>query len=372
MIILFYIALCFLLMVMVITLVNAISAPLLKNGPAPVGAPFVSLLVPARNEEKAINRCLTALQNQDYLNIEILVLDDDSADGTAEIIRQKNREDERIKLYSGKPLPPGWTGKNWACRQLALQAKGEFLIFTDADNWHHPKAVSATVGWMQKLDLALFSAFPRQITKTLAEKLIVPSIYMSVYCYLPLWLTYYLPFPSLAAANGQWIAFRKKAYDEIGGHKAVRDHAVEDTALSRLIKKSGFKILTASGKNRVFGRMYGSWQEVWEGFSKNAFGLMEFKTIPFVTLLVLMAVGFVYPYFLLFHSVYALPAVAINILIRLVLALKYRDPLLTVLLHPLAVLLTIALGIYSMYRYFKGDIRWKGRTISLRQIQSRE
>ncbi len=368
--ILLYIALGFLFVTAFVTLFNAFTAPLLKNGPKPTLYPLVSVLVPARNEENNIKRCLNSLQQQDYPNLEILVLDDDSIDSTAEIVRKKIGNDDRITLIQGKPLFPEWTGKNWACYQLARQAKGKVLIFTDADNWHHPRAVSATIGWMQTLGLDFFSAFPQQITKVLAEKLIVPSIYMSVYSYLPLWLTLYIPFPSLAAANGQWICFSRSAYIAIDGHRAVKNHTVEDTALSRLVKKAGYKMLTASGKACVFSRMYKTSREVWEGFSKNAFGLMEFKTLPFVILLLLMAIGYVLPYFLIFYSFYALIAVGLNLLIRAVLAIKYKDPYITIILHPFAILLTIAVAIYSMYCYWKGTIRWKDRTISLGQFKS--
>ena len=200
-----------LLLNLLVTLVNALSAPLVANGPMPEEFPRVSVLVPARNEQENIRTCLRALQTQDYPDFDITVLDDQSSDATAEIVRQLADEDPRIHLITGTPLPAGWTGKNWACHQLSKETEADILLFTDADNWMSVDAIRKTVGWMQRLNLGLFSCFPQQITGTLGEKLVVPVFDLFVYSYLPLWLTYKTRFPSLAAANGQWIAFTKKA-----------------------------------------------------------------------------------------------------------------------------------------------------------------
>ena len=356
-----------LLFILSVTVYNACTAPLIKNGPSPSSVPLVSALVPARNEGKTIRRCLEDLSAQDYPNLEIRVLDDGSQDDTAAIVRRMAEKDSRLQLRVGAPLPQGWTGKNWACHQLSCDARGEIFLFTDADNFYHPCAISHTVGWMQKLHLSLVSAFPQQITRTLAEKMIVPVFDMFVYSYLPLWLTYRAPQPSLAAANGQWIAVTKEAYQKLGGHASVRHHIVEDVQLSRLAKKIGLKILTASGTDEVKGHMYHSWNEVWRGFSKNAFGLVAHKTIPFMALLTVMSAVYIMPYiFVWFETAWvpSLTAIAINVLIRAILALKYKQPFwVSILLHPFSILMTILIGLNS-YRCFKnGKTVWKGREV---------
>jgi chlorobactene glucosyltransferase len=358
----------FLAVVFLVTVFNTCTSPMLKNGPQPVRDCYVSILIPVRNESENIQGCLQSLLAQDYPHFDIWVLDDHSSDNTADIVHKMVRKDHRVHYSKGKGLPDGWTGKNWACHQLSQLARGDLFIFTDADNRYTSTAVSKTVGWMDKLDLDLFSAFPQQHTITFAEKLIVPSVYMTVYCYLPLWLTYYAPFPSLSAANGQWIAFTRKAYQKLGGHEKAKNQVVEDTWLARYTKKRKMKTLTAAGTGAVFGRMYHTWPEIWQGFSKNLFGLMGYETIPFLLLLCLMFIGYVFPYMLIFwtpFNLYAGVAIILNLSIRLILACKYKDPLITLLLHPVAILMTIIIGFNSIRVFKRGHMKWKGRTINM-------
>lgn len=362
--------------IFLVTLFNALTAPMVKKGPRPGRSPLVSVLVPARNEERNIKTCLESLGQQDYPDLEVVVLDDHSTDATARMVEGLAGRDPRIRLIAGKALPAGWTGKNWACHQLSQAARGEILLFTDADNFHAPFAVTRTVGWIERLDLDLFSAFPQQITMTWAEKLIVPIFDLFVYSLLPLWLTYKARHESLSAANGQWIAFTREGYTRCGGHAAVRNHIVEDTALSRHAKRMGLKTITASGADAVYGRMYTSPAEVWYGFSKNAFGLMNYQVIPYFLFLVTLFLIFVLPYVLLFSSAFrllVLPAVAVNVLVRLTVALKYKQPLLfSVILHPVSILATILVGLTSFYYYLRGDIAWKGRRVPLRDSSPME
>ncbi len=369
---LLFVILALLSLVLVITLFNAITAPMLKNAPALKSAPRVSVLVPARNEEKNIGACLESLRQQNYSDWEILVLNDNSTDATAALIRQFSARERRVKLIDGAPLPAGWLGKNWACHQLSEQATGEIFIFTDADNRYAPNAISHTVGWMQKYNLSLLTAFCHQRTATLPEKLAVPVVNMFVYSYLPLWLTYYGKEASLAAANGQWLAFTRAAYEKIGGHRAVRHHVVEDVELSRLAKRRGEKILVTSAREEVFSRMYDSGRAVWEGYSKNLFGLMNFKTVPFFIALTLLFFIHVAPYILAWFkplTMLALPAIAMNVLIRFVLAVKFAQPVFTsTLLHPIAVLYVILIGLNSYHGHKTGGLQWKGRAVQVKAV----
>ena len=277
----FYFIIASLLIFLTIAIFNIIFGPFLKQKHELSSKPLVSVLIPARNEEKNIGGCLQSLLAQNYDHFEIRVLDDESTDRTAAIAQEYVNQNSPIRVHSGKPLPEGWTGKNWACHQLSQQAKGDILIFTDADNRFEPAAISYTIGWMQRYQLAMFSVFPQQITSSLFEKLIVPVIDLLLYASLILWLTYHSRFSSLAAANGQWIAIQREAYEKIGGHQAVRRQIVEDVELSRLAKRNGIKILTGAGTDMVYGHMYHSAREVWDGFSKNLFGLVSNRVIPF-------------------------------------------------------------------------------------------
>lgn len=363
------IAIGLLLMVLAVTLVNFFTAPMIRRAPSSGVTPRVSILIPARNEAHNIGACLQGLRGQDYPIFNILVLDDHSEDETARVVQEIQKQDQRIQLLTGKPLPSGWTGKNWACHQLSQAADGEILIFTDADNRHAPFAVRNTVAFMQKWQLGLLSAFPQQETRTLAEKLIVPIMDIFVYGVLPLWLTFRSHYPSLAAANGQWIAFTRPAYEKIGGHLAVRNHLVEDTELSRLAKRKQIPILTTAGTDAVFCRMYQNASQVWEGFSKNFYGLTGYNNVAFFGIIIALLIGFIFPYFVWTVPAIRIPAltaVALNLLIRLLLALKYRHPLMASLVyHPVGIAWGIVIGLNSFFSFRKGVIRWKDREINL-------
>ena len=355
--------------VLIVTLLNAVTAPMLRRADNYPDRPRVSVLIPARNEEANIAACIEGFLAQEYDNFEILVLDDQSTDRTAAIIEELSRQYLKIQAISGQPLPSGWTGKNWACHQLSQHASGDILIFTDADNRPTPHAIANTIAYIQKMGLGLLSAFPQKVTVTLAEKLVVPVVDMFVYAGLPLWLTYLNPSPSLAAASGLWIAFTREAYERTGGHKALSNRIVEDVELSRLAKEKGIKILTLAGTHVVCCRMYHSFSEVWDGFSKNLFGLVRYQIIPFFILILLLFTTCVLPYITVWFGQFtelSLVAIIINVTMRMILSIKYKHPIFaSVVLHPFGVLLTLLIGINSFYQVRRGRLQWKGRQIDL-------
>ena len=367
--ILMLISIVLLTMILTVTLFNAVTAPMLKKSVGLQNSPRVSVLIPARNEETNVGACIKGFLSQNYNNFKIYVLDDQSTDRTGAIIKKLGEQHPEVQAIHGKPLPAGWNGKNWACSQLSQHADGEILIFTDADNRPAPDAIANTVAYMQQLELGFFSAFPEKVTVTLGEKLVVPVVDMFVYAGLPLWLTYFSRFPSLAAASGLWIAFTREAYQRVGGHQAVANQIVEDVELSRLAKKRGIKILTSAGTREVSCRMYHSFSEVWNGFSKNLFGLVSYKTIPFFSLVFSLFTICVLPYIAVWFAPLrgpAIGAIVVNMVIRTVLALKYRYPFFTsIILHPFGVLLTLLIGINSFYQVRSGRLQWKGRQISV-------
>ena len=363
------ISIILLTVILVVVLFNAATAPMLKKADNHKERPRVSVMIPARNEENNIGACIEGFLSQKYDNFEILVLDDQSTDRTQAIIEKFSERHREVQAIRGKPLPGGWLGKNWACHQLSQHANGEVLIFTDADNRPAPNAIANTVAYIQKFKLGLLSAFPEKVTVTFAEKLVVPVVDMFVYAGLPLWLTYFSRFPSLAAASGLWMAFTREAYQRIGGHQAVSSQIVEDVELSRLTKKVGIRILTLAGTSVVSCRMYHSFEEVWRGFSKNLFGLVRYKTIPFLMLMLALLTMCVLPYLTVWFSPFtklSFVAILMNVVMRVVLSLKYKHPFWTsVLLHPLSVLVTVLIGINSLYQVKRGRLQWKGRQINM-------
>ena len=352
-----------------ITLVNVLTGPHLSRAPL-YSKPFkdkISILVPARDEEKNISACIESLLRLDPQPDEILILDDQSTDQTSSIVRQYADKHSKIRLVAGKNLPEGWLGKNWACHQLSEESTGELLIFTDADNTHHLRVIEKTIGWMKAHDLDLLSAFPQQYLRSWPEKMVIPVVDMFVYSMLPLWLTRYSSYPSLSAANGQWMAFRRNAYKQMGGHKSVASEVVEDVALARRAKRLGLKILTVSGTHAVYGRMYNNGEEVRNGFSKNLFGLTGFKTGIFFLIFSVLILTMLFPFIVIFFSQpgYVRLAVSLNLLIRFFLTTGYGHPPFTsIILHPVTIIYTARIALHSWRSYHKGTIVWKGRQIN--------
>ncbi len=368
---LIYITIGLLGIVLTISLFNALTAPVLKNASKCRNSPRVSVLIPARNEEENISACIDGFLAQNYDNYEIRILDDQSTDRTRTIIEKYSKIYPEVHTIYGDPLPSGWLGKNWACHQLSHQVDAEILIFTDADIRPGPDLVANTVAYMQKYQLGLLSTFTEKVTVTFAEKLVVPVVDMFVYASLPLWLTYISRVPSLSAACGQWIAFTRDAYDKINGHQAVSTQIVEDVELSRLAKRYGIRMLTTVGTGTVSCRMYHTFSGVWHGFSKNLFGLVSYKTVPFLVLTLMIFMTCVFPYITAWFRPYTLIsviAISMNIVIRVVMAIKYKHPFIaSVVLHPIGIMLTLLIGMNSFYQTKKGGLQWKGRDITIQE-----
>jgi len=248
---------------------NLFMFPILSKdhaAPACPGRPDISVLVPARNEEHRLPAALAGLLAQNIA--EIVVLDDQSTDATAAVVRSAARADPRVRLVPGTPPPPGWTGKNWACHQLAIIARGDILLFCDADVLLAPGAVDACSAQMRAQHAEVFSVFPRQRTGTLGERLLVPLIDDVLLAFLP-HLLLRLPVPSAATANGQLLMFRRSAYETLGGHAAVAGDINEDLALAHHTRRAGLRLGLALGGDLVSARMYAGYRECVTGFGKS-------------------------------------------------------------------------------------------------------
>jgi hypothetical protein len=235
-----------------------------RGRPAP--RPATSVLVPARDEADRLPAALRGICRQDAA--EILVLDDESADGTAAVAGRAAAADPRVRLLRGAPVPAGWTGKNWACHQLAGAARGELLVFCDADVSLRPGALDSLWSGMCAQQADVFSVFPRQRTVTVGERLLVPLIDEVLLAFLPHRLLR-LPVPAAATACGQLLAFRRDAYLALGGHAAVAGELVEDLALARRARRAGMRLGLALGGDLVSARMYRGYLESVRGFGKS-------------------------------------------------------------------------------------------------------
>jgi chlorobactene glucosyltransferase len=354
----------------------------LKPGPSDPVCPFVSILVPARNEAHRIGSCLISLLEQAYPNFEVLVLDDHSSDETSARVLDlgfSRDSDSRFVLLTGKTLAPGWTGKSWACQQLAEQAKGECLLFTDADTWHHPGLLAAVVKEARRTQAGLLTLWPDQVTGTLAEKLVIPLLFVAAAGFVPHWLLEYCQrnrrlatmfgrsfLRHLGTANGQFLFFQRECYQAVGGHRAVANHLVEDVGLGRLVAertKDGLRLISRDGTRLIRCRMYTSFAEVWEGFSKNLRPVFEGDSTAFFVSIVVQGLVAVGPFLggaFWPRPITLLPLVLI-LAIRALTAKRFRSSWLSVLLHPAGYLMGLAIALNSWRRVAGPGVTWKGR-----------
>ena len=372
-----------LLLVWVNSLVNFLIVRRVRPAVAAADAPLVSILVPARNEARRIERCLASLAAQKYPRFEVFLLDDSSEDETralAEKVGYRRAGDRRI--LAGAPLPAGWTGKAWACHQLAQAASGDYLLFTDADTVHEPEMLPSALAAAQRTRASLFSLWPRQITLSLGEKAVVPLLYLVGIGLMPHFvLSLAQRYPHLArrlprpfarnqgVANGQFLLFRREVYDAIGGHESVRNHLVEDVALGRQVAArvaDGFRLINADGSRLLQCRMYDNLGEVWSGFTKNCRAAFEDSLGSFLVAGLVQSAVFLAPFALVFlpgpQRWCALGEVLAIYLLRFLYAFRFRSSLGSALLHPLGETIGLLIALNSWRRSTGAGVEWKGRT----------
>jgi chlorobactene glucosyltransferase len=345
-----------------VTFINLVSAPQLKKKNTQNHKIKISICIPARNEEQNIKNILTDILIQSYSNFEILVLDDNSEDNTFNIITAISKINKNVQVISGDPLPSRWTGKNWACHQLSQKANGNILFFIDADCRLSPWAIESSAAYMDYYSLDMLSAFPVQRMNSLSEKIIVPIMDWILLTFLPLQLVYLSSRASLVAANGQFIAFKKEAYNVIGGHKSVANKIVEDMELARNIKKAKLKMMTFLGNNTLKCRMYKSFTDAFVGFSKNFFP--GFNTKPFMFIVILLCLNMLYTFsfiLLIFYKYFMIIIVLILLQRVFISATNKQNPLHNIILHPIQMIMMTLIGLNSIYKTKKGSLEWKGR-----------
>jgi chlorobactene glucosyltransferase len=233
--------------------------------------PSLSIVVPARNEERQIERCVRSLLAQRHPDFEVILVDDRSEDRTRAIADGLARDDPRLKVLAGEPLPEGWIGKSWALAQGAHAARGTWLLFTDADTEHKPPAAASAARCAIDRGYDVVSLLTDQETIGIAERVFLPTILFTILLGIGALDDVNDPRkPQVAIFNGQYIMVSRAAYEAIGGHAAVRDEIAEDLELARRFKRDGrFRIFLAGAGGLVRTRMYRSFGEIWEGFVKN-------------------------------------------------------------------------------------------------------
>ncbi len=370
--------LLFVFLQLFIVALNLRSMPCLSRFRSGTRSPRVSVLLPARNERETISACVSSLVAQRYADFELLVLDDNSADHTAAAAAAAGQG--RVRVVKGKPVPEGWNGKAWACHQLGAMARGELLFFTDADTLHHPNTLAQAVAAAEELQADLLTAITGARTASLGELVTVPFPLWSVLSLLPLPLAYRLhKNKALVAANGKFLLIRRDAYQVIGGHAAVRDHATEDMEIARRVKEAGRRWRLVNATDFVCSRMYRSWPEAREGFAKNYFALFQYRLLP---------ASFVWSWMLLitWHplvtlagtlsrgmitgaAVAALLTVVVSCLLWLIVASATRMPRRICFLYPVIITMSALIGFESIVRTLRGTATWKERRLVRRKVR---
>jgi chlorobactene glucosyltransferase len=363
MIFLAYTSAIFLFVRLLVALANLISRPLLPRGHLQEH-PLVSILIPARNEKDRLPFLLEDLYNSNYGNLEIIVYDDNSADGTTQIVKQFMGKDERIRLINGGPLPDGWLGKNFACHMLSQEAGGEYFLFLDADVRVTSDLLLDSISFLNRYQLELLSLFPVQVMRTLGEKVTVPLINWVLLSLLPLWLISRTRHNSLAAANGQFMLFKASTYRKHEFHQLVKGDRVEDIRIIRRMKSMGYHCQTLLSNGQASCRMYNNITESINGFSRNINAYFGYNWLLMFLFGVLTSFGFLFIW-LVFPLWVLISYFAAAVLLRaLVSILSHQDVPTNILLMPVQLFTFWIIMIRGGYKYIRGTMTWKGRPVS--------
>jgi hypothetical protein len=333
--------------------------------------PAVSVLIPARNEERSIAESVAAALESRGVDLEVVVLDDHSEDRTAEIVCWIAARDPRVRLETAPALPAGWCGKQHACSVLARHARNPILAFVDADVRLTADGLARAAAFLERSGAGLISGVPRQETETFLERLLLPLIQFVLLGFLPLDRMRRSLHPAYGAGCGQLFAARREDYERAGGHEAIRSSLHDGIALPRAFRKAGIATDLFDATEVAVCRMYRNAGEVWRGLAKNATeGVASPGKIVPVTALLLA--GQVLPFALIGLAVAgvvspavlwgAVPGALAAWLPRWIGARRFRQPMDGAILHPLGIAVFLLIQWYALARQLLGrPSGWKGR-----------
>ena len=339
--------------------------------------PLISVIIPARNEEDNIGACLLSVVNQDYHNLEIIVVDDRSTDRTLEIAKGFAVSDPRIKVIHVADLPKGWTGKNHAIYKGAPHAKGDLLLFVDADTEHDPNCVTASVAYFERNNLDALSIEPHFEWTGFIQKLAFSVFTLITACLFPVFVVN-AKGSKLALSNGQYIMMKKEVYKKIGGHEKIKDRILEDLAIIENVKAAGFHYNLAIGTDVVTVKMYKDIASFWQGWSRILFLALDRNYLGVIVLYILAMITSLFPFVVLATSLFPLvaglpvmnPILILDLIVIAMMMLTagfvnwiFRMNPFYALLHPLAIIGGMAIMGNSMWlSLHKKEITWKGTT----------
>lgn len=335
--------------------------------------PNLSIIVPARNEERQIERCVRSLLAQNYPNFEIIVVDDRSADRTAEIVERLAHSNARLRVLRGEPLPKGWVGKPWALQQGSGVASGEWLLFTDADTLHSPACAKSAVAYAMQTGTSALSVLPLQRFETGAERVVLPTIlWMIAFAVGSLESINDPKRVDSAIFNGQFLLFERAAYEALGGHEAVRDCIAEDYGFARIVKRDGrFRSRLAGAADLVSTRMYRSFGEIWNGFSKNLYVAADDAPAWAAVGAVMLAAISPLPQLLFLHALLKRDRASVVRLAVTMIATalaaeagmrRSRFPRGSGAFFPAGTAVMLGIFANSMLQHHRGGVTWRGRS----------
>lgn len=352
----------FLVLRFAVTLFNFISDPKLRKVNR-MQQDMVSILIPARNEEANIISLLQSIHEQDYPYYEVIVLDDDSTDNTYALCQEFVAGHPKFSLIKGNPLEQGWLGKNYACHQLAQQARGTYLLFLDADEQVSNSLINSAVHRIKSKNLALFSLFTNQEMRSLGEQTVVPLMHYLLLNLLPIRLIYLANNPSFAAASGQFMLFNAATYRQNQWHSLSRNRVVEDVEIMKLVKARKLKGESLLANGLITCRMYTGYQEAISGFSKNFLAPFNYSIPGFICYLMLVIGG---P--LLVISTLNLPLIlmmcGLILLSRIMISFASgQNAFYNTILHPVQMASLLVVGIFAIQNHLTRNTVWKGRRV---------
>lgn len=355
--------LLFSLLQLFISLINWLFRIRLNKEPEYNTETKISILIPARDEEKNIGNLLEDLTNLNQVVLEILVFDDESSDNTAKIVKEYSLKDSRIKLIESNGLEKEWMGKNFACHNLSTISKGDYLLFIDSDVRISNKIIERVLIYAISYNLDLLSVFPNQIMITKGEKISIPNMTFILLSLLALPLVLYSKFSSISAANGQFMLFKADTYKKVQPHKLFKYSKAEDIQISRYYKKKKLRIACLASIKDISCRMYNSLEESIQGFSKNInyfFGNSYIIAILFWLLTCFGFLSFILLGDFLLLIAYLLIILITRVLISLTSNQSVKDNI-KFIIHQQFVLGKIILK--SIQNKRNKELKWKGRTI---------
>lgn len=332
-----------------------------------------SLLIPARNEADRIGAAVSAWIEQAPSPAELLVLDDESTDRTAERAREAIAGVPWARVLAGTPKPSGWTGKSFACHQLARAASGDILVFADADVVPAPGTLAALLAALRETGADAITVLPRHTASSRIGRHILPLQSWALACFHPLWLAVRRPSALLAAANGQLQAIRRPVYEAVGGHRSVGRSLAEDADLGRHLGAAGFRLIFVDGTDLVTCRIYDTLRQAWVANTKNLFAVLFRSHLLAAAAILGLLLGWVAPWLWLAAGLIGWSTgfglVALEALLgvagRAIVARRFGYPLADTWSHPLLVLLLAAMIANSVWAHGVGRARWRGREYSL-------